>query len=246
MDNTLQDLKESIYFHLTANEDKPISLHSMWNQMLSPIGWRCSELTINKKDLFIAEFHSVPNEFKDVCKFYKNGIPYLVYTRKSLTKFDSVSETTETSCCSLEELIDSYIKGKITITSDFVESIIKMDNTNYVKKILDNVFYEQAGYEYLLSKSNSTEMTNLLLKKKYDAKINELNNTIDNLQQVNRTLENRYSESLVRINSLELTVKDLEIDVRTQLQMYEDNKQYYSRFIVILMIGYILRFFNIY
>ena len=236
MNNTLQNLKESIFFHLTANEDKPISLYSMWNQMLSPTGWRCEELKLCNKDFFITEFHCVPNDYKDIYKIYKQGVPYLVYTKKSLSEFDSIPPTNETYMFSLDEIVDSYINGNINITVDFVESL----------KILDNLHYKESDYYYFLPKCNSNDMTNLLLKKKYDSKIYELNTTIDNLRRVNMDLRDRFNESKMKITSLEMTISDLNRDIKHQVRIFDENQLFYSRFIFIKFLAYILKFFNFY
>ena len=86
----------------------------------------------------------------------------------------------------------------------------------------------------------------MLLKKRYDSKIYELNTTIDNLKRVNTDLRDRYSESKVKITSLEMTIMDVKRDISKQQREYEENQLFYSRFMFIMLLAYLLKYFNFY
>jgi hypothetical protein len=243
MDNKLENIKESIYFHLTGNEDKPISLYSMWNQMISDQGWRCSELKISNKQFFITEFHCIPNEYKDVYKFYKNGIPYLVFTQKPLSNFDDVSynQVLDKECfCSLDDIVDSYIQGKNnSVDTDFVNSLIQTDNTKLVEKLLNHSNYFENEYDTFIKHANSSTMSNYLLQKKYETKICELNGCIFDLRKTNSELRQTISQNISKINSLETTISLFET---TNSELINTINQYKSKIDNLVTVNHDLRY----
>jgi hypothetical protein len=219
MNCELKELSDGMFYYLTSMEDKPVSIYMMWNQMTSKQGYHCSDLTIEHKQKLITEFHCLPNTYKKVLKFYRNGTPHLVYTKLESWEFDQdkyVPKEESTNVASklitLEDLMETYLDNNLhMIDLDFIKWLVNNDQTKYVRKILDNYTFAKEEYNAMLKEANkNTEIVAMILKSKYKQKIynlknnnNILKNKNNSLEEVNNRLGKNNSSLAEKVSSLQ-------------------------------------------
>lgn len=234
MNSSIEEIKDCMFYNLSANKDKPISIYTMWNQLTSGKGYHCSELNELYKSDFITEFHCMPTNYKNIKKIYVNGTPNLIYTELDdwqIKNDEFKLEEKDLQCkLSLEDIIDGYLACEdiITLDNDFILWLVKNNKLDEIKQLFDKFDFNDVISD-MLKLSQSNDMTIFLLTKKYKNKINELQNTHNSLKQYNSRL---FSDN----NELKKKVKNLE---------YRTNKDRYI--MMTLLCGYLLMsllFFN--
>lgn len=194
MNHSLNELDTCMFLYLAQNQDQPISMYSMWNQLTSNKGYHCEELTIQHKQKFITQFNCLPSTYNNIIKFYKNGVPYLVSTKLESWQFDQDKyvpiETTD-KFCTVDDLVESYITEEINeIEPDFIKWLIQNNKEEQVRKILDSYSFDKAEYEtYLKEAKEKASIIALLLKHKYKNKVLDLRTKNNTIKERNTYLE---------------------------------------------------------
>jgi hypothetical protein len=194
MNYTLAELDTCMFLHLAQNQDTPISIYSMWNQLTSKSGYHCDELNIQHKQQFITQFNCLPSIYNNIIKFYKNGTPYLVSTKLESWQFDQdkyVSTEPTEQFCTVDDLVESYLSENVSeVEKEFIQWLIKHNKIEQLNKIFDSYSFEHEEYELFLkeAKENATIVA-LLLKQKYKHKILQEKTKHQELKERNRYLE---------------------------------------------------------
>jgi hypothetical protein len=206
MDYTLAELDTCMFLYLAQNQDKPISIYSMWNQLTSKTGYHCEELTIQHKQQFITQFNCLPSIYNNIIKFYKNGTPYLVSTKLESWQFDQdkyVPQEQVGQFCTVDDLVESYISENVNdIEDEFILWLIKHNKVEQITKIFDNYSFEHEEYELFLKEAkDNAKILALLLKHKYKNKILQEKTKQQELKERNRYLEQENVRLTRRANS---------------------------------------------
>lgn len=216
----MKTLSEKLASYLFDLEDRPISIHNIWN------AFKTYPNESFEKIKFIETFYSLPKIYTQIKLIYYNGCPYIFYSRYkeswqfTQNKFvSSDSDITNTDIVDYYTNEDGLYSQEDEISNNFVVQLIQKRELDNLKRIFDHfTFTEEQIDEFLnlcvkqMKNDNGyddIDMIVFFVQIKYNSKYKQLISenkqlTIekDEHMRKNRHLERDNQQNLWRYNMM--------------------------------------------
>lgn len=216
----MTELGDCIFGYLASKSSEALSVAEIFTHITGDTGHRCDQLSKNKdKDDYKRKFFEVcdnlDSNFKNIHKYYNDGLLYLMFCEDSDPKFYNLKSTNmDTYTFDQNIILDYFLKNINNINpnnkyTEFVKNYLSKCTVDDAKRIFEQYNFNSdeeifgTNFMKIAIQNNNVELVQYLVKQRYSGKITKLkasnlvlkkNNTM--LLLKNNTLDNQNKKLL--------------------------------------------------